>query len=84
MPTENVEVYQDGVLIDTETVEVTQAAVNRRAQTDRALAAITDLRQLKGTTGSLNLAQVSNAVRLFATVLLVLVRRAYGRVDEDD
>jgi hypothetical protein len=81
---ETVETYEDGVLVATETVEVAPQAVNQRAQQDRAIEAISSLRQLKNTTGNLSSAQVSNAVRLFAAVLLALVRMAYGRFEEDD
>jgi len=58
--------------------------VNESVQSQRALDAIAGLRQIKGTTGTLTGAQLSNAVRLLATVALVLVRRAYDRHDEDD
>jgi len=59
-------------------------AANEQLQRQRALNAIAGLRQIKGTTGTLTGAQLSNAVRLLATVALVLVRKAYDKHDEDD
>lgn len=53
-------------------------------QRDRALAAIDGLRQIKNSTGTLTAAQLSSAVRLQASVLLVLLRHAYQRHEEDD
>jgi hypothetical protein len=66
------------------TVEVPDDELIRQAQQDRALAAIDGLRQIKNSTSTLSAAQLSNAVRLLATVVLVLLRNLYGRFEEDD
>lgn len=64
--------------------EMTPERANRDATAQKAEAAFDGLRTLKSTTGNLTAAQLSNAVRLLATVCLHLVRLQLARHEDTE
>lgn len=72
------------VEVTTHEPEMTPERVNRDTTRQRAEQALDGLRTIKNTTGSLTAAQLSNAVRLLATVCLHLARLQLGRHEDTE
>lgn len=85
MATRNLETYdRAGRLVGTETVAIPVEETNADTLRARAEQAIDGLRLIKASTGTLTGLQLSNAVRLLATVLLAILRLQLNRLDDTD
>lgn len=85
--TETFDVYdQTGRVIETRTVtyDTSPEQDNETTLTDRANAAMVDLRTLRDTTGTLTNTQVANGLRLLARAVLALIRLQLRRLDAAD
>lgn len=71
-------------VIDAHTGQSTEEQQRTATLRTRADSALTDLRTIRDSSGNLSSAQLSNAVRLLARVLIVLVRLALSRYDGVD
>lgn len=76
----------NGKLIETRVVtwDSTPEQDNETTLTDRATAALVDLRALANTTGTLSNAQVANGLRLLARVAIGLIRLQLRQLDATD
>ena len=71
-------------VIDAHTGQPTEEELRPTTLRTRADAALVDLRTIRDSSGNLSSAQLSNAVRLMARVLIVLIRLALSRYDGVD
>lgn len=79
-----IETYKDGQLIATGDVAQDLTVVNADTLRTRADQSIAGLVLIKNSAGTLTGLQLSNAVRLLATVLLAILRIQLGRLDDTD
>ncbi len=86
MPTENIEVWRDGKLVETRTYtyELTSEQMNEGTLGQRASDALPELRALASTTGTLTNTQVANGLRLLARVAIAVVRLHLRRLEAVD
>ncbi len=77
------ETYRDGQ-VTVDEIDVPDEVIHEQTLNARADTALTDLRVLANTTGSLSSAQLSAAVRTIARVLLTLARLHWRRLDGTD
>lgn len=78
------QVYDKGVLVDSQDLTIDDTVGNADTLRTRADQSIAGLVQIKNSTGTLTGLQLSNAVRLLATVLLAILRLQLGRLDDTD
>ncbi len=83
---QRIDTYRDGVLVSSTQVEIAVSAEEQNAATlrDRAATSLAGLALIKRSTGTLTLLQLSNAVRLLATVVLAIARLQLSRLDDTD
>lgn len=83
MATETVEIYENGRLVGTRTVEIPPELVARRDQDDRLDQALAALRAYRDTASPTN-AQTVTVVKVICRVLIVLIRQRRNLFDGSD